>query len=309
MNFDPRPYIKEIARGPHARRDLTREQAHSLFTAVFAGELEDAALGAILVAFRMKGESVGEIAGMMDALAPHVAALRLPSGGPRPLLLASYNGARKLANLVPLLSLLLARAGVPVLVHGVAQEAARVSTFEILARLGHAPSASLADAERRLESERIACVALPLLSPALDRIVAMRLAMGVRNSAHTLAKLLLPANTAPDAACRLVSVTHPGFLDLLRGYFAAVPGDALLLRGVEGEPVVRLHAPQPLVAIRGAHGEVEHRIEASEAAYALPDREADATVRWTLEVMEGRIAPPAALAAEAALIARHCSGG
>lgn len=309
MNFDPRPYVKEIARGPHARRDLTREQARTLFTAVLAGEVEGAALGAILVAFRMKGESVGEIAGMMDALAPHVAALRLPSGGPRPLLLASYNGARKIANLVPLLALLLARSGVPVLVHGVAQEASRVSTFEILAWLGHAPSASLDDAERRLEREKLACVPLPLLSPALDRIVAMRLAMGVRNSAHTLAKLLLPAQTPSDAACRLVSVTHPGFLDLMRGYFAAVPGDALLLRGVEGEPVVRLHAPQPLVAIGKAHGEVEHRIEASEAAYPLPDRDAEATARWTREVIEGRTAPPAALAAEAALIAHHCGGG
>ena len=309
MDFDPRPYVKEIARGPHGRRDLTREQARALFTAVLAGEVEDAALGAILVAFRMKGESVGEIAGMMDALAPHVTALRLPSGGPRPLLLASYNGARKIANLVPLLALLLARSGVPVLVHGVEQEASRVSTFEILARLGHAPSASLADAERMLEREKIACVPLPLLSPALGRIVGMRLAMGVRNSAHTLAKLLLPAGTAPDAACRLVSVTHPGFLELMRGYFAAVPGDALLLRGVEGEPVVRLHAPQPLVAIRKMHGEVEHRIEASDAAYPLPDRDAEATARWTREVLEGRIAPPVALAAEAAIIARHCSGG
>ena len=308
MGFDPRPYIKEIARGPHGRRDLTREQARELFAAIFAGEVREAPLGGILVALRMKNETAEEIIGMMEALASHVAPLRLPSGGTRALLLASYNGARKLANLVPLLALLLAREGVPVLVHGVAQEPSRVTTFDVLGRLGHAPCASLEEAARRLESERLACVPLALLSPALDRLVAMRLAMGVRNTGHTLAKLLLPANVDPRAACRLVSVTHPGFLDLMRGYFAAAPGDALLLRGVEGEPVVRLHAPQPIEAVGGAAGPVELRIEAADAQYALPERDADSTARWTREVMEGRIAAPAALAAEAALIARHCRG-
>lgn len=306
MDFDPRPYVKEIARGPHGRRDLTREQARELFAAIFAGKVLEAALGGVLVALRMKGETADEVAGMMEALAAHVAPLRLPPGGVRPLLLGSYNGARKIANLVPLLALLLARAGVPVLVHGVSQEASRVATFEILERLGHGTCASLEEAQRRLESERIACVPLALLSPALARLVAMRLALGVRNTGHTLAKLLLPAHVDPRAACRLVSVTHPGFVDLMRAYFAAVPGDALLLRGVEGEPVVRLHAPQPIEAVGGVTGPQTLRIDAADASYALPERDAGSTARWTREVLEGRIAAPAALAAEAALIAEHC---
>ena len=304
MDFDPRPYIKEIARGPHGRRDLTREQARELFAAIFTGRVGEAPLGGILVALRMKNEALDEIAGMMEALAPHVAPLRLPSGA-RALLLASYNGARKLANLVPLLALRLAREGVPVLVHGVAQEPSRVTTFDVLARLGHPACASLEEAERRLDDERIACVPLSLLSPALARVVDMRLVMGVRNTGHTLAKLLLPANVEPHSACRLVSVTHPDFLGLMRGYFAAVPGDALLLRGVEGEPVVRLHAPQTIEALGGA-GAVELRIDAAEAGYPLPERDADSTARWTREVIEGRTAAPLALAAEASLIARHC---
>jgi len=305
MAFDPRPYLKEIARGPHATRSLSRGAARELFAAVFAGEVEDIALGGILVALRMKNESVDEIAGMMEALASHVAELRLPRGGARPLLLASYNGARKLPNLVPLLALLVARAGVPVVVHGAAQETSRVGTFEVLERLGHAPAASLAEAERELESRGLAALPLALLSPPLARVLGERARMGVRNAAHTLAKLLLPRGVGPGDACRLISVTHPNFLELMRGYFATAPGDALLMRGVEGEPVVRLHAPQPIVALRGGE-ETELAIEAADAAYTLPAREADATARWTQEVLAGRLPAPAALAAEAALIARHC---
>ena len=112
--------------GQRAARDLTREQARALFAAVFAGEVEDLALGAVLTAFRVKGETAEELAGMMDALAPHVRPLQLPARRAA-VIVPSYNGARKLANLVPLLALLIAREGVAVVLHGVAQEPARVS--------------------------------------------------------------------------------------------------------------------------------------------------------------------------------------
>lgn len=307
MAFDARPYLKEIARGRSARA-LTREQARDLFAAVFAGEVDDMALGAILAAMRIKGESAAEIAGMMDALAPHVRALAFPAGGPLPVLIPSYNGARKLANLVPLLALLLGRAGVPVLVHGLFHESGRVSTFEVLERLGHAPAATLADAERALAETRLATVALALLCPPLARLLDARARMGVRNSGHTLAKLLLPAGVAPGAACRLVSVTHPDYARLMRECFALMPGNALVMRGVEGEAAVRLHAPQPIEEMRGAEAPIEYRLDASDASYPLPDRDAQATADWTREVMAGHCIPPAALLAQAALIARHCRG-
>ena len=309
MAFDPRPCIKEIARGPHSTRSLSREQAHELFAAIFAGDVAPVALGAILAALRMKGETVEEIAGMMQALAPHVAELRLPRGPARPLLLASYNGARKLPNLVPLLALLVARRGVPVLVHGAAQEAERVGTFEVLERLGHRSAASLAAVERDLERVALAAAPLALLSPPLARVLDERKRMGVRNTAHTLAKLLLPRGIDPRAACRLVCVTHPDFLERMRRYFALEGGDALLMRGVEGEPVVRLHAPQPIEALSGDARPIELRIEATGGDDALPSRDAESTARWTADVLDGRVVPPAALAAQVELIVRHCESG
>jgi anthranilate phosphoribosyltransferase len=303
--FDARPYLKEIARGRSAR-PIGREGAREIFASIFAGDIDDVALGAVLAAMRIKGESPEEIAGMMDALGPHVAALRMPAGDARPVLVPSYNGARKLANVVPLLALLLAREGVPVLLHGLFEEPGRVSAFEVLERMGRGAASSLPEAERALMEARLAVVPLALLSPALARVLELRSRMGVRNSGHTLAKLLLPAGVAPDAACRLVSVTHPDYARLMRDIFALMPGDALVMRGVEGEAVVRLHAPQPIEEMRGADAPVEHRIEASDADYELPPRDAQATADWTRDVLEGRRAAPRALAAQVALIASHC---
>lgn len=302
--FDAKPYLKEIARGSHGARHLSREQARTLFEAVFAGEVEPVALGALVVAYRIKGETAEELAGMMDALAPHMAAIRMPARRALPVVIPTYNGARKLPNLVPLLALLLAREKVPVLLHGVSQEPQRVSTFEVLSLLGHPPAATLGEAERALEEKSLAAVPLGLMSPALARLLDVRLATGVRNSGHTLAKLALPANLAPDRAFRVIAVTHPDFQVLMREHFTASPGHAFLMRGVEGEPVLRLHAPQPVEQIDPAGGLITRLLRDCEAP-ALPARDAQSTAVWTRKILEGEVDVPAAIAQEAALLAEQ----
>src|SRR5687768_11677895 len=163
MTFDARPYLKEIARGRNAARDLTREQARALFEAMLAGDVDEVALGAILVAWRVKGESLDELRGMLDAVAAHVRPMRLPPRRAMPVLIPTYNGARKMPNVVPLLVLLLAKEGVPVLLHGAHQEAQRVGTFEVLRELGYAPASTVEEAEVMLEDRLVAPLPIELL--------------------------------------------------------------------------------------------------------------------------------------------------
>ena len=306
MSFDPRPFLKEIARGKHGARDLTREQAHELFSAIFAGEVSGPALGAILVALRIKGESVEELAGMMDALAPHVRPMRLPARRAIPAVFGTYNGARKLPNLLPLLTLLLAREDVPVLLHGLPHETSRVGTFEILALLGHPPVSDVDEAEERLQDRLLAPIPVSVLAPDLARLLNLRLEVGVRNSGHTLAKLLLPQGVEAAAATRVIAVTHPDFLTRLKEYFTAAPANVFLMRGVEGEAVVRLHAPQPIEQVGADGSQVTHLPGDGEPGLELPARDATSTAQWTREVLEGKRPVPVALARQAALIVAHC---
>jgi anthranilate phosphoribosyltransferase len=306
VTFDPRPLIKEIARGKHASRDLTREQARGLFAAIFAGEVDGAALGAVLVALRMKGENAEELAGMFDAVTPHVRPLRLPTRRAQPVIVPTYNGARKLPNFVPLMALLLAREGVPVLLHGAAQEPQRVGTFEILELLQHPPVETIGEAEERLEHRLVAPVPLAVLSPDLWRLVDVRATLGVRNSGHTLAKIILPRGVEARAACRLVAVTHPDFMALMRAHFAAFPANVFLMRGLEGEPVLRLQSPQPMEQVDAEGKSVTHLPGDVEGHLRLPSREAQATAEWTQRVMDGAEPVPAAIARQVNIIASHC---
>jgi anthranilate phosphoribosyltransferase len=63
--------------------------------------------------------------------------------------LPSYNGARKLPVLTPLLALLLAREGLPVLIHGTATESSRVLVRRRAGRLDLPPLTAIRPSRRR----------------------------------------------------------------------------------------------------------------------------------------------------------------
>ena len=310
MPLDCVPLIREIGRGTRGARDLDRARSQELLAAMLDGEVPDLELGAILVAMRIKGEALAETLGFLDALAPRVARIAAPGDRPRPVVLASYNGARRGANLTPLVALLLARYGVPVLVHGLAGAGAldladgddeapddadygRVTSARILKELGIPPSPTVIDAEARLRRTGVAYVPTSVLSPGLARLLATRGRIGVRSSAHTLAKLVDPFD---GRAVRVVSVSHPDYLVRMREVLAATGADAMLLRGTEGEPFANpKRCPQIEVFLGGS---VTRCVDAEdgtiEAIPALPaSSDAETTAQWIDEALAGSQAVPA----------------
>lgn len=242
------PLIKEIGRGAKGARSLTTEQAEGLFGDMLDGQVPDLELGAIILSLRIKSESQEELLGFQRALDLRTAHLKVPEG-PRLVVLPTYNGARRQANLMPLLALLLAREGVPVLIQGRHDFDSRVSPFALLAALGITPAAGIEAAEASLASHRLACLELTRLAPGLCPILALRPRLGVRNSGHTLAKMLDPA---PGHSVRIVSVTHPEYLARIHAHLVATGGVSMLLRGTEGEAFANpRRRPQLQVFVHG----------------------------------------------------------
>ncbi|MFU2488210.1 DNA-binding protein YbiB [Thauera sp. WH-1] len=223
--------IKEIGRGAKGARSLDTAAAASLFGDILDGKVPDLELGAILIAFRVKSEALPELLGFKQAMDARTAQVAVPDG-PRCVVLPTYNGARRQANLMPLVALLLAREGVPVLIQGRHDFETRVSPFELLAALDLQPAADAAAAADQLATRRLACIAVDRLLPGLDPLLALRLRMGVRASGHTMAKLLDPCR---GRSVRVVAVTHPEYLERMDAFLRLDGGRAMLLRGTEGE--------------------------------------------------------------------------
>jgi anthranilate phosphoribosyltransferase len=302
--FAAASYLREIGRGKDGSRALPRERACELMGAILAGEVPDLALGGVLLALRMKGEAASEIAGFLDALEPRLA--RAPALAPGWVVVPSYNGARTQANLVPLLALLLAREGIPVLVHGQASEPAsaprrRVGSAAIFAELAVPPCHAMAQAAQRAAQGLPAVVALEVFAPALSRLVGLRAVLGVRNVAHTLAKLVRPVE---GTSLLVSSYTHPDFGRLQAELFAATGMLAMSLRGTDGEAVVSARRSQAIDLWRD--GRCTPVLEGEAVARGdseLPPTDAAATAAWTRAVLAGERPVPPQIALQKSAIA------
>ncbi|HZE90088.1 MAG TPA: DNA-binding protein YbiB [Rhizobacter sp.] len=226
-------YIKEIGRGKEGARALSTDQAHDLMSQVLEGQVTDLELGAFAMAMRIKGETVDELAGFLKAATSRC----LPIVCPRTaVVLPSYNGARKLPNLTPLLALMLAQEGVPVLVHGMPDDpSSRVTTSDIFRDLGLPMARSADDVTQAWLRHEPVFIRTDVLCPPLARLLDARWTIGLRNSGHTMAKLL--DSCPPGAAMRVVNYTHPEYASMLTEFLQRTAASAMLMRGTEGEPV------------------------------------------------------------------------
>ena len=294
-------YLKIIARGAQGARHLPREQACDLFGQVLDGGISDLEVGAFCIAMRVKGETPEEMAGFLDAI--HARLAPLPASTRTLVVLPSYNGARKLPVLTPLLALLLAREGLPVLVHGAATEDSRISSQYVLAAL----DVPALQAIRTRAPGSVAFAPTALLLPGLARLLAVRRTLGLRNSAHSLVKLMNPL--APVGARALVvgSYTHPEYAESMAATFALTGADALLLRGTEGEPVADARrVPQMDGFVAGA----VTRLEEAQGGplTTLPElptgADAEGTAALIRAMLDGHLPVPAPIARQVEHILR-----
>ena len=283
-------YIKEIGRGKDGARALTRAQATDLFGQVLDGSVTELEIGAFCLAMRIKGETPEEMAGFLDAT--HARLQRLPAT-PRPtVVLPSYNGARKLPVLTPLLALLLAREGLPVLIHGTATESTRVFTSSVLAELG----ITARDALAPIAAGSVAFVPTAHLCAGLQRLLDVRRVVGLRNPAHSLVKLMVPC---AGPSLLVTSYTHPEYAHSMAATLVLLETDALLLRGTEGEPVADPRRTPRMEGFRRGQRVVLDEGQAGSLG-ALPDLPAGtdptATARHIESVVAGHAPVPGPIA-------------
>ncbi|MGI4812521.1 MAG: DNA-binding protein YbiB [Janthinobacterium lividum] len=304
--FSCSAFIKEIGRGANGARALSRADAQALYSAMLDGRVGDVELGAVLMAYRIKGETAEELAGMLSAAQATLEPIQLPADSSLPVVIPSYNGARKQANLVPLLASMLAREGIPVLVHGVTTDPGRVTSAEIFAQLGVQPATSMPEITDSLARTRLAFAPIEVLSAPLARLLALRRTMGVRNSTHTLVKLLQPFR---GAALRLVNYTHPPYREALLSLFERFPDEpvgALLARGTEGEAVADTRRQVQVDWVRSGGAEIltaASRRPADAPEIELPTaRDAGPTASWINDALDERVATPEALVLQVRMI-------
>ncbi len=317
------PYIKEIGRGKEGARNLTRAQAADLLGLVLDRQVSDLEVGAFCLAMRIKGESTDELLGFLDAIHERLPALSLPPGPW--VVLPSYNGARKLPLLTPLLAGLLAQAHptLNVLVHGMPEDPARTTSAQVWQALGWNRNSvdfaikNAAACAGFTAQNRVFFIETSTLLPSLAWLLNVRRTVGLRNSAHSLVKLMNPLIKTCPGALVVGSYTHPEYLESMGAVFAQTPYPAMLMRGTEGEPVADPRRSPRMEVFSPTTGSERstQTFAAQEGALAtLPQlprsTDAAAAAAYTQAVLAGQESVPAPLAlqVERLLLALPASG-
>ena len=291
-------YIKEIGRGKDGARPLSREQAADLLGQVLDGTVTDLEIGAFCLAMRIKGETPEEMAGFLDAVRSRMSLV--PDGGSPVVVLPSYNGARKLPLLTPLLGLLLAREGAAVLIHGSPSESSRIFVSKVL----EAQDICAQAAPESIAAGEMAFIPTEVLLPALKRLLDVRRVVGLRNPAHSLVKLMNPCK---GKALVVSSYTHPEYAVSMAQTFELVQANALLLRGTEGEVVADARRMPQMESFINGQRQLLQEAQAG-TLNALPDlpktTDAASTAAYIRSVMTGEKPVPAPIAMQVEHILR-----
>jgi anthranilate phosphoribosyltransferase len=297
-------HIREIGRGHEGARSLDLAGAHDLMSQVLDRRVTDLEIGAFALAMRIKGESVAELVGFLGAARERCIAI----AGDRPtVVLPSYNGSRRIPNLTALLALLLAGRGVRVLVHGPLRDPKRVTTAEIFRELGLGCATGAQEVETAWARRQPAFIDIAALCPKLAALMDVRQVVGLRNSGHTIAKLL--PGCSGGRTLRVVNYTHPEYGVRLAEFIAEARADALLMRGTEGEPVADARRLQKMDVYLGGVARPDLSLSGQTGVVtelpALPQSsDAATTARWVDAAVRGVVPVPPAAAAQVDCLVR-----
>ena len=283
-------YIKEIGRGRDGARALDRTKAADLMGQILDSQVSDLEVGAFCLAMRIKGETHDEMAGFLDAAHARLHRLQGPADK-WTVVLPSYNGARRLPLMTPLLAKLLAREGLAVVVHGCATESTRVTSEQVFTAMG----LQALSAPRSVAAGEAVFVPTEVLLPGLKRLLDVRRVVGLRNPAHSLVKLM---NPVVGKTLLVSSYTHPEYSLSMAATFELTGERALLLRGTEGEAVADARRCPPMEAF--VNGQRTALVEGQSGPLTrLPDWpnaiDPETTARYNAAVLNGELAVPESL--------------
>jgi anthranilate phosphoribosyltransferase len=284
-------YIKEIGRGKEGARSLNSDQAQSLMGMILDGEVSELELGAFCLAMRIKGETPVEMAGFLAAIEKRLSFVEHSNNGELKakavVVIPSYNGARKLPLLTPLLAGLLSKAGFAVLVHGHSTEDQRVTSKALFEALNW-PQIKSGEVAK-WSGNGIRLVDTQLISPALTHLLSLRRIIGLRNSAHSLVKLMNPVQSDIPVIL-LSSFTHPEYAISMGETFKLTGQHAMLLRGTEGEPVADpRRTPKMLGFVQGMEVPLQEATLGSVLGIELPSQiDPQSTAHFIQDVLDAK---------------------
>jgi len=170
---------------------LSREEAARGFDTMMSGEATPSQMGALLMALRVRGETVDEITGAVSAMREKMLRVAAP---PDAIDVVGTGGdASGSFNISTCAALIVAGAGVPVAKHGNRALSSRSGAADVLAALGVNIELTPQGVTRCIKEAGIGFMFAPAHHPAMKNVGPTRVELGTRTIFNLLGPLSNPA--------------------------------------------------------------------------------------------------------------------
>jgi anthranilate phosphoribosyltransferase len=177
--------------GIAAERPLTRAEAEVAFAAFFEGEATPAQMGGFLMALRVRGETVDEIAAAAAAMRARCNRVVAPAGAMD--IVGTGGDGKGTLNISTATALVVAGAGQVVAKHGNRNLSSKSGAADALTELGLNVMVGPAVVERCLAEAGIGFMMAPMHHPAIRHVMPARSELGTRTVFNLLGPLTNPA--------------------------------------------------------------------------------------------------------------------
>ncbi|MFI5012051.1 MAG: anthranilate phosphoribosyltransferase [Hyphomicrobiales bacterium] len=183
-----KPILAKVATG----QPLSAFEAQSAFDLLLSGEVTHAQAGAFLMGLRVRGETVEEITGAVEAMRARMLRVDAPEGAID--VVGTGGDQAGTWNVSTLASLIVAACGVTVAKHGNRAASSRSGAADVLTALGVKIGLDKEGIERCLADAGIAFMFAPAHHASMRHVAPVRTEMGTRTLFNILGPMANPAS-------------------------------------------------------------------------------------------------------------------
>ena len=193
---------------------LSMDEACAAMGSVMDGDATPAQLAALLVALRMRGETIEELAGFASAMRERVVRVAAPAGA---IDTCGTGGDHSgTFNISTTAALVVAAAGVPVAKHGNRAITSAAGSADVLEALGIRTDQTAEEAADAIRTEGFAFLFAPGFHPAMKHAGPTRREIGVRTAFNLLGPVTNPAGTSRQVIGVGDPISAPKLAEVLR---------------------------------------------------------------------------------------------
>ena len=301
MSDDFKALIAKVASGA----SLTRDEAAAAFDRMMSGEATPSQMGGLLMALRVRGETVDEITGAVTIMRAKMLKVDAPNDAVD--VVGTGGDASGSFNISTCAAFIVAGAGVPVAKHGNRALSSKSGAADVLAALGVKIDLTPQHVSRCISEAGIGFMFAPAHHPAMKNVGPTRVELGTR----TIFNLLGPLSNPAGVKRQMVGTFSKHWIEPMAQVLKNLGSESVwVVHGSDGLDEITTTGPTSVAALE--NGKVRtFEISPAElglkktAGNELRGGDADSNAKSLLDVLKGKNGPLrdiAALNAAAALV-------